>query len=80
MVRHDKAVRMTIDQWPYLRRQGGNYVVASVDQVETLKELGVHSKRIPSCVLPEPHVQANQGSEAALTARRDPDRDRCHGG
>ena len=78
IARHDKAVRMLIKSL-IKGKQGGNYIVADVGQMEQLKELGVHSKRIPSFVLPDSHMQANQGSEdhkAALTACRDPDRDK----
>ena len=61
-------------------KQGANYIVAHVGQMETLKELGVHSKRIPPFVLPDSHIQANnQRSEdhtGTLTARRDLERDK----
>lgn len=51
------------------------------DQVEKLNELRVHcdSKKIPSCILPDSHIQANnqtsEDHEATLTARRDLNRD-----
>ena len=50
--RHDKAVRMLISAM-IKGSQGGNYIIADVGQEDTLKELGVHSKRIPSYVLPD---------------------------
>ena len=48
-------------------------------QMEKVKDLGVHSKRRPSYVLMNPHIQAHQESadhKAALNARSNSDRDR----
>ena len=37
--------------------KGSHYLIASVGTVDTLKYIGVHSKRVRKFVLPESHIQ-----------------------
>ena len=37
--------------------KGSHYLIADVGTVDTLKNIGVHSKRIPDFVLPDAHIQ-----------------------
>ena len=37
--------------------KGSHYLIADVGTVDTLKSIGVHSKRIPEFVLPDAHIQ-----------------------
>ena len=37
--------------------KGSQYLIADVGTVDTLKSIGVHSKRIPKLVLPDAHIQ-----------------------
>ena len=39
--------------------KGSHYLIADVGTVDTLKGIGVHSKRIPKFVLPDAHIQHN---------------------
>lgn len=52
-------------------RSGGHYIIADVGQLEGLRELGVHGKRIPAFVLPDGNLP--QSYMAAYNAESDND-------
>ncbi len=55
--RHDKAMRTVIQA--FTKEQcGSHYLIADVGKVEGLKDMGVHSKRVPAFVLPNRCLQA----------------------
>ena len=56
IARHDKATTMLSNAMTKGKR-GGDYMIGDFGKVEKLKEVGVHSKKIPSFILPDPHVQ-----------------------
>ena len=70
--RHDTAARL-LTEGVARGHLGGSYMIGDTGKAEVLTEIGVHSKRIPSFVLPDSHVQANaqdsQGCRPALTCR-----------
>ena len=58
IARHDKAMRSVIQSFTK-GRHGSFYLVADVGKAEGLKEIGIHSKRVPAFVLPDACLQAN---------------------
>ena len=51
IARHDKAMRTVIQA--FTKGQcGSHYLIADVGKIEGLKDIGVHSKRVPAFVLP----------------------------
>jgi len=57
IARHDKAMRTVIQA--FTKGQcGSHYLIADVGKVEGLKDMGVHSKRVPALVLPDRCLQA----------------------
>ena len=48
--------------------QGGNYIIADVGQEDALKELGVHSTRIPSYILPDSSSMARHEEVESYTS------------
>ena len=54
--RHDAMMRMLIKEFTK-GSKGSHYLIADVGTVDTLKDLGVHSKRVPKFVLPDSHIQ-----------------------
>ena len=51
IARHDKAMRAVVQAFTK-GRHGAFYLIADVGHLEGLKEIGVHSKRVPAFVLP----------------------------
>ena len=59
IARHDKAMRKVIQE--VIRGEYGNYyIIADVGTPDGLKEMGVHSKRIPAFVLPDEYIANNR--------------------
>ena len=57
IARHDKAMRTVIQA--FTKGQcGSHYLIADVGKIEGLKDIGVHSKRVPAFVLPDRCLQA----------------------
>jgi len=57
IARHDKAMRTVIQA--FTKGQcGSHYLIAEVGKIEGLKDMGVHSKRVPAFVLPDRFIQA----------------------
>ena len=57
IARHDKAMRTVIQA--FTKGQcGSHHLIADVGKIEGLKDIGVHSKRVPAFVLPEICLQA----------------------
>ncbi len=57
IARHDKAMRTVIQA--FTKGQcGSHYLIADVGKIEGLKDVGVHSKRVPTFVLPDRCLQA----------------------
>ena len=56
IARHDAMMRMLIKEFTK-GTKGSHYLIADVGTVDTLKDLGVHSKRVPKFVLPDSHIQ-----------------------
>ena len=56
IARHDAMMRMLIQEFTK-GSKGSHYLIADVGTVETLKKIGVHSKRVPKFVLPDVHTQ-----------------------
>ena len=57
IARHDKAMRTVIQA--FTKGQcGSDYLIADVGKIEGLKDIGVHSKRVPAFVLPDRCLQA----------------------
>jgi len=57
IARHDKAMRTVIQA--FTKGQcGSHYLIADVGKIEGLKDIGVHSKRVPASVLPDRCLQA----------------------
>ena len=61
IARHDKAMRAVVQAFTK-GRLGSYYLIADVGHLEGLKQLGVHSKRVPAFVLPDRYLQ-NRGLE-----------------
>ena len=59
IARHDKAMRAVVQAFTK-EQLGSFYLMADVGQLEGLKELGVHSNRVPAFVLPGRYLQ-NRG-------------------
>ena len=57
IARHDKAMRKLLKQ-VLNGKHGAHYVIADVGTLEGLKQLGVHNKRIPSFVLQDDTLPA----------------------
>ena len=55
IARHDVMMRMLIKEFTK-GSKGSHYLIADVGTVDTLKSIGVHSKRIPKFVLPDAHI------------------------
>ena len=77
IARHDKAARMLVQAF-IKGKQGGHYLIADIGTAEGLKEIGVHSKRVPSFVLPDSRVRAgaDQYGDCRDLTRRDLCRDK----
>ena len=83
IARHDKAMRTVIQA--FTKGQcGSHYLIADVGKIEGLKDIGVHSKRVPAFVLPDRCLQARgldpavergflQGGAAATRSKMRPD-------
>ena len=57
LARHDKAMRTVIQA--FTKGQcGSHYLIADVGKIEGLKDIGMHSKRVPAFVLPDRCLQA----------------------
>ena len=56
IARHDAMMRMLIKEFTK-GSKGSHYLIADVGTVDTLKDLGVHSKRVPKFMLPDSHIQ-----------------------
>ena len=56
IARHDAMMRMLIKEFTN-GTKGSHYLIADVGTVDALKDLGVHSKRVPKFVLPDSHIQ-----------------------
>lgn len=76
IARHDEAMRKIIKA-ALKGQQGSNYVIADVGRLPELQKLGVHSKRIRACTLPDEFVdtsgseQHNRGSAPYAPGCRD---------
>ncbi len=57
IARHDKAMRTVIEAFSK-GQCGSHYLIADVGKIEGLKDMGVHSKRVPAFVLPDRCLQA----------------------
>ena len=57
IARHDKAMRAVLQAFTK-GKNGSFYLIADVGKEEGLKELGAHSKRVPSFVLPDQYIQS----------------------
>ena len=72
IARHDKATMM-LSCAVTKGKHGGDYMIGDFGKLEELKELGIHSKRVPSSVLPDSHVPAyshnGEDGRAALPCR-----------
>ena len=53
---HNAMMQMLIKEFTK-GAKGSHYLIASVGTVDTLKYIGVHSKRVRKFVLPESHIQ-----------------------
>ena len=56
IARHDAMMRMLIKGFTK-GTKGSHYLTADVGTADTLKDIGVHSKRVPEFVLPDSHIQ-----------------------
>ena len=56
IARHDAMMRMLIKGFTK-GTKGSHYLIADVGTSDTLKDIGVHSKRVPKFVLPDSHIQ-----------------------
>ena len=56
IARHDTMMRMLVKEFTK-GSKGSHYLIADVGTVDTLKKIGVHSKRVPKFVLPDVHTQ-----------------------
>ena len=75
IARHDKAMRAVVQAFTK-GRHGGFYLIADVGHLEGLKEIGVHSKRVPAFVLPDRYLHnrgADPGVERGLLQRGEAD-------
>ena len=71
IARHDAMMRMLIKEFTK-GAKGSHYLIADVGTVDTLKDIGVHSKRVPKFVLPDSHIQHNMescGNHLTCTSR-----------
>ena len=64
---HDAMMRMLIKEYITLWKgaKGSHYLIADVGTMDKLKDIGVHSKRVPKFVLPDsriPHTTQNMES------------------
>ncbi len=57
IARHGKAMRTVIQAFT-TRECGSHYLIANVERIEGLKDMGMHSKRAPAFVLPDTCLQA----------------------
>jgi len=57
IARHDEAMRTVIQAFT-IGQCGSHYLIADVGKIEGLKDIGVHSKRVPAFVLPDRCLQA----------------------
>ena len=64
IARHDKAIRAKVQAFTK-GKHGGFCLIADVGHLEGLKGIGVHSKRVPACVLPDRYLH-NQGLDQGL--------------
>ena len=56
IARHDAMMRMLIKGFTK-GTKGSHYLIADVGTADTLKDIGVHSKRVPKFVSPDSHIQ-----------------------
>ena len=56
IARHDAMMRMLKKEFTKCAK-GSHYLIADVGTADTLKDIGVHSKRVPKFVLPDSHIQ-----------------------
>ncbi|DBA94942.1 TPA: hypothetical protein ACH3X1_002468 [Trebouxia sp. C0004] len=57
IARHDKAMKTVIQA--FTKGQcGSHYLIADVEKIEGLKNIGMHSERVPAFVLPDRYSQA----------------------
>ncbi len=56
IARHDKAMRTVVQSFTK-EKNSSFYLIADVGRMEGLKAIGVHSKRVPSFVLPDSCLQ-----------------------
>ena len=56
IARHDAMMRMLIKEFTK-GAKGSHYLIADVGTTDALKDIGVHSKRVPTFVLPHSHIQ-----------------------
>ena len=56
IARHDTMMRMLIKKFTK-GAKGSHFLIADVGTANTLKDMGVHSKRVPKFVLPDSHIQ-----------------------
>ena len=67
IARHDAMMRMLIKEFTK-GTKGSHYLIADVGTVDTLKDLGVHCKRVPKFVLPDSHIQHTSQNIAACSS------------
>ena len=78
IARNDKAIRAKVQAFTK-GKHGGFCLIADVGHLEGLKEIGVHSTRVPVCVLPDRYLHnkgLDQGVEGGLLQRGEAD-SRC---
>ena len=76
IARHDKAANLLFRS-VIKGRQGGSYMIGDFGKIEELKEIGIHSKKIPSFVLPDHIIEVaapDYGDCAAALTCGDPSR------
>ena len=55
IARHDTLMRMLIRAFTR-GKHGSHYLIADVGTMDKLKDIGVHSKRVPTFILPDSHL------------------------
>ena len=68
--RHDTMMRLLIREVTK-GKHGSQYMIADVGTLDKLKDIGVHSKRVPGFILPDPRVQLQHNS-LLLDVYKDP--------
>ena len=72
IARHDKAMRKIIKE-VMKGQHGSHFIIADVGQLEGLRQLGVHSKRIPEFVLPDNNLPQSHMAAYNVASSNNPE-------